>query len=707
MDRKDRQLLTDTDHDIAKSISSRWLTEGFWAIAGLDGSAPDRLSPAEIEQETAIILGMSDEALLSHHRETAAKSRSFENSGHWLFRAFFTGEQTLARFQHNDTVKAEVLMAMSDSYYARARHVLSHGVEHSQMLLEYAVRLREIALKIPQFREATVRVPELRKLAEIHSERLFRGGLEEPLKVTNMAAACFEEAAGLMAEEEGGRLRAASRALRFKGGDIGAIDCALEISIDQIMERPVSMDSVPPRRFRFIDCESFCNKGTLRILELPDLPESYYVAISYVWQGGLRADASPNPGPVMKIKNTANADPISIDVLRITCNAALTLNCPLIWLDGVCIMQGNDNDKDWQIQNMFNVYSLCKTCLIIPGGLSRLVAIDEETRWVHRAWTLQEAIAPPSCHCLFSWPHGDCVLQTVSFAGVHEVEPGRAAISEMRSLLNITHKNCDILQGRPRDNLGKVTIRLLGNEIEDKDSVSLNALIGALDRKGREGMGNAVWRAALTRFSSRPVDFALSIMGIFGITLDPSRFAPDDKIGATVALMQAMIVEGQRPEWLGIMETLRPGHHLTMIPEFPQPDVDGRAAFGNPLWSSNWWIKGIPPGLRMDDAGYLHISASCLPIQSVRPGSGDVIFENTDGQWALSLNNSPQIYAVHLGEKCLYTAIKFPPQVILDKYLILLAEKSKEGKFHCLGYASVEEKVINLESWESLTLVIR
>ncbi|KAK7224709.1 hypothetical protein V2G26_012712 [Clonostachys chloroleuca] len=157
-------------------------------------------------------------------------------------------------------------------------------------------------------------------------------------------------------------------------------------------------------------------------------------------------------------------------------------------------------------------------------------------------------------------------------------------------------------------------------------------------------------------------------MGIFGITLDPSRFAPDDKIGATVALMQATIVEGQRPEWLGIMETLRLGQHLTMIPEFPQLDVDGRAAFGKPLWSSNWWIKDIPPGIRMDDAGYLRISASCLPIQSARPGSGDVIFENTDGQWALSLNKTSRIYAV-----------------ILDKYLILLAEKSKEEKFHCLG----------------------
>lgn len=55
-DREDRHLLTDTDHDIVKSISSRWLAEGFWAIAELDGSAPDRLSSEEIEQHDRLTL---------------------------------------------------------------------------------------------------------------------------------------------------------------------------------------------------------------------------------------------------------------------------------------------------------------------------------------------------------------------------------------------------------------------------------------------------------------------------------------------------------------------------------------------------------------------------------------------------------------------------------------------------------------------------
>src|SRR5277367_1567730 len=59
-----------------------------------------------------------------------------------------------------------------------------------------------------------------------------------------------------------------------------------------------------------------------------------------------------------------------------------------LWLDRLCIMQTSKQDKRWQIVHTFNLYRHCTQCLVLPGGIQRLVPLDEETSWVHRAWTL-------------------------------------------------------------------------------------------------------------------------------------------------------------------------------------------------------------------------------------------------------------------------------------------------------------------------------
>jgi hypothetical protein len=296
----------------------------------------------------------------------------------------------------------------------------------------------------------------------------------------------------------------------------------------------------------------------------------------------------------MAIKDATGADPISIDVLRLACVAALKLGPPLLWLDGLCIVQRDENDKAWQIQSMHDIYKLCKTCLILPGGLSRLVAIDEETRWIHRAWTLQEAVAPLSCFCLFSWSHGDCVMHTIVEARITEVEPEVAAMCDMLSLLRMSGTERNVRYPDPETSARAppvVDVRLLCN-----DSLgSFYALHGAIIRKGKEVMGCTIWRAALLRFSSRPVDFIFSIMGLLGVALDPSLYAVDDKTAATVALMQALLRQGQSPEGLGIIPMLWPGGHLTTLLEFPEPDSRGRASFSR--------VNGA--GREQTDLGYL------------------------------------------------------------------------------------------------------
>lgn len=43
------------------------------------------------------------------------------------------------------------------------------------------------------------------------------------------------------------------------------------------------------------------------------------------------------------------------------------------------------------------------------------------------------------------------------------------------------------------------------------------------------------------RVSARPADVVLSVMGLLGVTLDPSQFKKDDRFGATVALAQQLL----------------------------------------------------------------------------------------------------------------------------------------------------------------------
>ncbi|KAK0615564.1 hypothetical protein B0T17DRAFT_619203 [Bombardia bombarda] len=44
---------------------------------------------------------------------------------------------------------------------------------------------------------------------------------------------------------------------------------------------------------------------------------------------------------------------------------------------------------------MSSRYQHCTQNLVLPGGLQRLVRLDETTAWVQRAWTLQDALADP------------------------------------------------------------------------------------------------------------------------------------------------------------------------------------------------------------------------------------------------------------------------------------------------------------------------
>ncbi|KAI5248181.1 hypothetical protein E4T43_01502 [Aureobasidium subglaciale] len=315
--------------------------------------------------------------------------------------------------------------------------------------------------------------------------------------------------------------------------------------------------------FRFIDCAALIEDGLIQILAYPELPEDY-VAISYVWRGHRAAFEEPETN-FIRVKGGEAADPINVDVLRSACQAAVSAGCNLLWLDQLCIMQTSKIDKVWQITNMYDIYQCCKRCIILPGGLSRLSTLFEPCPWMTRAWTLQEALAPPEVFVLFAWQLGDQSYQANTTIMIEQVEERKSATISLRSYMYATARYSDIAN-MSSNTSGGVSKSKLARTL-------LNAIsFGSQDGPHRS---LAILQSSFLRTSSRPVDMVLSIMGLFGVKLDPSAFAPEDRQRAMQDFLRICLQRGDSAYWLGINLERPGGSEISYLPPLPETIVDG------------------------------------------------------------------------------------------------------------------------------------
>lgn len=438
-----------------------------------------------------------------------------------------------------------------------------------------------------------------------------------------------------------------------------------------------------------IDCVAFTEERILRIWEFPQpplheyeehlsCPKFRYSAISYVWKGngtsagqGLTNDASTG---FLAVNGAEDADSISVSVLRAACLASMDLiggwrwrmiyRTDYIWLDQVCIIQTSRKDKSLQIMQMHRVYKSCTQCLILAGGLQRLVPLDEETPWIGRAWTLQECLAPRYTVVLFSWAHGTGVCQGASKFRLREVGQGR--MFAVVRLVGIVHacfdksmqSNVSPIVSLPRewDELSKVDlgvyvdIQLLGKGHADLFALH-QALLNFSDYEEPSTPSSTtrnyamIWRCALMRTSSRPVDMVFSIMQLMGVTLDPCTFDADDRLGATIALASKILDQGGSADWLGLPAKIPPCPQLSTFPQFARTDVAGEAnflqsgkwctgrslddwAFAYSYWDRDTWKQRLYG--KMDDKGYLTFTRKACKLVPVSSAA-----KNDCSQWPL------------------------------------------------------------------------
>lgn len=489
-------------------------------------------------------------------------------------------------------------------------------------------------------------------------------------------------------------------------------------------------DNATPRRFRFIDCSKLVHECTLRVLEYSDLSAQSYATISYVWRGVIGpATASMAKYGSFAVAGAIDGDPISIDVLLHVCRACLLDKIPLIWLDRLGIIQTSREDKAWQIQRMYSVYASCTKCYVLPGGTRRLASIGEPTLWIHRGWTLQEAVAPKKCSVVIQWEYtsglfGNPRKRLGTSGTVEEIVFGESAQIELSSLLKASvAENVEFrIPAGPGTWIGQkvdITIRIFGTDEEAgwRHAFALSAALKPVDEAVDPQCikkKTAFWRSAQMRTSSRPVDMVFSIMGLFGVILNPREFETHDRLGATIALAREILKQGGSPTWLATSLSLPENPSIRSFPKFPETDKAGAAVYevgprrleaAELMQDVDGWLATEEiPGAEMDTHGFLTLTLKCVPVtwtgvyqerppvQSLKQSYDNQLLhfhdlhrspfsvDNHGKVWRLSeAVENTKFYVALLGRMFTQSAFRFLDPMALAKAILL--EEYQEGRF--------------------------
>ncbi|KAI0705483.1 hypothetical protein C8Q76DRAFT_169967 [Earliella scabrosa] len=422
----------------------------------------------------------------------------------------------------------------------------------------------------------------------------------------------------------------------------------LELALQDPGENVIDLSSCATAgRFRLVDRVPLSDptNPVLRILEFNVFPlkarTALYCAISYIWRGNPPHPAKRNTrrGSIV-VEGARDGDPVSIDVMHHAC-MALPDTVRYLWLDRLCIMQTNREDKAWQIQKMFDIYKKSDICFVLPGGVGRLVGLDEETDWLLRGWTLQEAVAPSHTDVLFSMegisvpPESTQGALITNPAHVYGSCPftyvlgGSSGLIGLKNLLWATRVSSSseppVIEFLHTKQTVPVSLKILGDR--ETRRRELFALTNALDTvwTGTNFSRHALWQSSFFRTSKRPVDMVFSIMHLFGVTLDPHRFKSTDRIAATIALAQTLLRNYNKADWLLAGWNEPPDHRLSSFPELPDTSVALPPRFRStkrdvsrdedtePL-DIRYRFRDAAPEGSMDDEGYFHFTAKAVEV---------------------------------------------------------------------------------------------
>jgi hypothetical protein len=173
------------------------------------------------------------------------------------------------------------------------------------------------------------------------------------------------------------------------------------------------MDTLP--HVRFIDIKNRCiTRGTL---------QSRYAALSYIWGFSKQYLLTEERLPLLEKRDALiHVKEDLPEVVRDAITACEKMDIPFLWIDALCIIQDNPDEKHSQVANMDSIYSMAYTTLVAAegkdanAGLPRVfvplktkakrIKIDkvtyivaeevgrslERSKWSTRGWTFQELV---------------------------------------------------------------------------------------------------------------------------------------------------------------------------------------------------------------------------------------------------------------------------------------------------------------------------
>jgi len=230
-------------------------------------------------------------------------------------------------------------------------------------------------------------------------------------------------------------------------------------------------------------------------------------------------------------------------------------------------------------------------------------------------------------------------------------------------------------------------------------------------------VSHAIWQCALMRTSSRPVDMVFSIMGLFGVTLDPRRFHKDDRLGATIALAKKILDIGGNASWLGASVRFPPCNQLSSFPQFPQTSVAGKALVQTESglreaakmmdgeYPNSLGLARVVPAMHQHHPNQVGESYGDSPKQTSMTAVDGTVWEMYQHPEGTDHLPRPQSFVVLLGWFQKY----YPGATLANgvKIRVMLIKEHAPQKFHLKSFISLDRQLKDIVmAWDKYTFSI-
>ena len=320
------------------------------------------------------------------------------------------------------------------------------------------------------------------------------------------------------------------------------------------------------------------------------------------------------------------------------------------------------------------------TCLVLRGGLGRVAKFQERTPWLYRSWTLQEVLLPKDVKFILYWELGNGSWGNGRRIETSKNTPGVMVVGIEDSVWPFDENGPSKFTADSM-NADSDLIRSYMDE-NDHEYLTKTALgraksIDRFDRASRDSMEIAIWRCALLRTSKRDVDVVFSIMGLFGVSLDPGAYRKKSQEDVMIAFVKEIMRKGGRANWFAASMSSPVMDRLSTMPKMPErfePKERGTIEFERQLKrrdfrdmleesfirtpygviqagddddevtdclqipaymaavTQGWYLEGAPQGF-VDNDGFVHFKAqiSAVTITSKRKLTADDPDPELDG----------------------------------------------------------------------------